>query len=171
MTSKSTRNLLDGETGTLLSHFFDFFVEWEIKRSFRYQNFATLLIVEPEQKPQSPETIGTLASLIKKNVRETDVIGRIGKARFGILLLSSDVEGAYIIASRIMEHIGNYIFSHEKAQRLTLAIGGACFPINSTSIKKSSLFNEAEEALKVAKKMRDNIYFPGLPVLRTAREE
>ena len=99
--------------------------------------------------------------LIKKNIRETDLIGRIGNGKFGILLLTADVDGAYIIASRIMDHINNYIFSTEKVQHLTLSIGGACFPINSTSIDRCDLFKEAEDALKVAKKKGNCVYFPG----------
>ena len=164
---KNKYDLFNEETGALSSDFFDFLVEWEIKRSLRYQNFATLLILEPDRRPQSQATLGTLATLIRKNVRETDPIGRIGEARFGILLLKTDLDGAYIIASRIMDHISNYIFSKEEAHRLTLSIGGACFPINSTSIERNDLFKEAEDALKVAKKRGNSIYFPGLSVLRT----
>jgi diguanylate cyclase (GGDEF)-like protein len=170
-TRKNKCGLFNEETGVLSSDFFDFLVEWEIKRSLRYQNFATLLILEPDRKPQSPETLGRLGTLIRKNVRETDLIGRIGKARFGILLLKTDLDGAYIITSRIMDHISNYIFSQEEVQQLTLSIGGACFPINSTSIERSDLFKEAEDALKVAKKKGNSVYLPGVPVLRTAGGE
>ena len=172
---KTIGNSKDGlfyeETGALLSYFFGFLVEWEIKRSFRYQNFATLLMLEPDRKPRSSETLRTLVMLIKKNIRETDLIGRINKVRFGTLLLTTDVDGAYIIASRIMDHISNYIFSNEKDQHLTLSIGGACFPINSTSIERSDLFKEAEDALKVAKKKGNSVYFPGVPVLKTSGGE
>jgi hypothetical protein len=165
-TKKIESDLLEEETGAFLSNFFDFLVEWEIKRSLRYQNFATLLILEPDQKPQSPETLRILITLIRKNIRETDLIGRIGKARFGILLLKTDLDGAYIIASRIMDHISNYRFSKEKVQYLTLSIGGACFPINSTSIDRCDLCKEAEDALKVAKKKGGCVYFPGVPILK-----
>ncbi len=164
--SKNKGDLFDEETGALLSDFFDFLVEWEIKRSLRYQNFATLLMLEPDRRPRSPETLRTLVMLIKKNSRETDLIGRISKVRFGILLLTTDLDGAYIIASRIMDHISNYIFSQEKVQHLTLSIGGACFPINSTSIERFDLFKEAEDALKVAKKKGNCVYFPGVPILK-----
>jgi hypothetical protein len=170
-TKKIKSDLLEEETGALLSNFFDFLVEWEIKRSLRYQNFATLLILEPDQKLQSPESLGILVTLIKKNVRETDLIGQIGKLRFGILLLKTDLDGAYIIASRIMDHINNYIFSKEKAQHLTLSIGGACFPINSTSVDRCALFKEAEDALKVAKKKGGCVYFPGMPILKNSGGE
>ena len=165
-TSKSKGDVLDEETGALISYVFDFLVKWEIKRCLRYQNFATLMMLEPDWRPQSPETLRTLVMLIKKNIRETDLIGRIDKVKFGMLLLTADVDAAYIIASRIMDHINNYIFSKEKVQHLTLSIGGACFPINSTSRDRCDLFKEAEDALKVAKKKGNCVYFPGVPLLK-----
>ena len=157
--------LLDEETGVLLPNVFNFLVEWEIKRSFRYQNFVTLLILEPDRQLEyPPNTLNILVNLINQNIRGTDLIGRIGKTRFGILLLASDVDGAYIITSRILDHISNYIFSQEKGQHLTVSIGGACFPIHSTSTEKSELFKEAEDAFKIAKKKGNSVYLPGVPV-------
>lgn len=164
-------NILDKETGALLSDFFDFLVEWEIKRSLRYQDFATLLILEPDRRPRLPETLGTLVTLIKKNIRETDLTGRIGNIRFGVLLLKSDLDGAYSTASRIMDHVSKYIFSQEKKQHLTVSIGGACFPTNLTSKERSDLFKKAEDSFKIAKNKGESIYLPDLPVSKNSGGE
>jgi hypothetical protein len=164
MRRKHNDDLVDKETGAILSEVFDFLVGWEIKRSLRYQDFATLLILEPDRRPRAPETLGTLVTLIKKNIRETDLTGRIGTIRFGVLLLKSDLDGAYSTASRIMDHVSKYIFSQEKAQHLTVSIGGACFPTNLTSKERSDLFKKAEDAFKVAKNKGESIYFPDLPI-------
>ena len=163
--------LFDKETETLTSCLFSFLVDWEMKRSLRYQNFVSLLIFEPDQKPQDTETLRTLVTLIRKHIRETDLIGRIGNTRFGLLLIKSNLDGAYITASRIVEHVDNYIFSQEKFQHLSLSIGGACFPTNITSLKTSDLFKHAENAFKVARQKNKIIYFPGLPILRAAGGE
>jgi DNA-binding Xre family transcriptional regulator len=168
---KHEYNFLDKETGVLVSDFFDFLVEWEIKRSFRYQDFTTLLILEPDRRPRAPETLETLVSLIKKNIRETDLIGRLGNTKFGVLLLKSDLDRAYGIASRIMDHICKYIFSHEKVQYVTISIGGACFPTNLASNEKNDFFRKAEDAFKVAKSKRKSIYFPDLPVSKNSGGE
>ena len=164
-TNKGEYNVFVDETGAFLSDFFGFLVSREIKRSFRYQDFATLLMLEPDQSPESPSTMKTLVTLIQKNIRETDLIGRIGEGRFGMLLIASDIEGAFIITSRILDHISNYIFSHESGQHLTVSIGGACFPIHSTSIEECVLFKKAEDALKFAKKKGNSVYFPRSPFL------
>jgi PleD family two-component response regulator len=157
-------DLLDKVTGVLLPDFFDYLVEWEIKRSLRYQDFATLLILEPDHRPYLPETVVTLVTLIKKNIRETDIIGRIGDIRFGVLLIKSDLDGSYNTAARIMDHVSKYIFSQEKTQHLTVSIGGACFPINLTSKEGYELFKKAEDSFKVAKSKGKSIYFPDLSV-------
>ena len=168
-TKESKHIFLDEKTELLLSDFFDFLVGWEIKRSLRYQNFTTLLILEPDQSAQTPSTLKTLVNLIKKNIRETDLIARIGQDKFGILLLISDIDEAYVIASRIIDHVRNYIFSKEKAQHLTVSIGGACFPIHSRSIQRGSLFKEAENALRAAKTKGNTVYFPDMAVSRALR--
>ena len=170
-TKESKHNFFEEKTGLFLPDFFNFLVGWEIKRSFRYQNFATLLILEPDQISQSTNTLKTLVNLIKQNIRETDLIGRIDRYKFGILLLISDVEGSTTIASRIIDHIRNYIFSQKKDQDITVSIGGACFPIHSRSIQRSDLFKEAENALRTAKKKGDSVYFPGVPILKTTGGE
>ena len=170
-TMESKHIFLEEKTGLFLTDFFDFLVEWEIKRSFRYQNFASLLILEPDRILQSPSTLKTLVNLIKKNIRETDLIGRIGRDKFGILLLISDVEGSNNIASRIIDHIRNYLFSQKKDQHLTVSIGGACFPIHSGSIQRADLFKEAENALRTAKKKGNTVYFPRVPILKTTGGE
>ena len=161
-------NFCDAGTGALLSGFFEYVVDWEIKRSLRYQNFATLLVLEPDRKPRYSETLGTLVSLIRKNLRDTDIVGRLNDGKFGVLLLHADLDGAYITASRIVEHINNYIFSEEKGQHLTVSIGAACFPTNSTSVDKGDLFKEAEGAFRLARKAGNSIYFPGLPILENS---
>ena len=154
---KLKSNLFDKETEALTSCFFNFMVGWEIKRSLRYQNFVSLLIFEPDQKPQDTETVRILITLIRKHIRETDLIGRIGNIRFGLLLIKSNLDGAYITASRMVEHINNYIFSQEKFQHLSLSIGGVCFPTNITSLKTSDFFKNAENAFKVARQKKESI--------------
>lgn len=145
---------LDEETKALISPLFNFFLDWEIRRSFRYQNFASLLMLEPYNKPRNIETLAELVSLIKRNVRETDIIGRLNDFRFGIILLAADLDGTYIMSSRIMEHINNYAFSKEPQHRLKISIGGACFPTNS--LDKDTLFQLAKEMLEEAHKRGGN---------------
>jgi len=158
------KDLLHTTPNNLRSDLFSFLLKCEVKRSLRYQNFMTLLILEPDRRPQSLETLETLATLIRNSIRETDFMTRIDDAEFAIVLLESNLDGAYIIASRIVDHISSYRFDHEEVQYLTVSIGGACFPTTSPSLETSDLLKQAKNALKIAKKERNRVHLPGLPV-------
>jgi diguanylate cyclase (GGDEF)-like protein len=156
------KNFFDEATGAIESDLFDFLVECEITRNLRHQNFATILMVQPDKKPYASETLRTLAALIRKNVRDTDLIGRMNDVRFGVLLLYAGLDGAYIAASRILEHVNSYNFPYEAAQRLSVSIGGACFPTNST--EKETLLKAAQDSFAKATKKGSSVCLPGLPV-------
>ena len=162
---------VDKATGAFVPDLFSHLVGWEIRRSLRYQNFATLLVVEPDRRLRSPGSLEALVGLIKKNIRETDVVGRLANSKFAVLLLYADLDGAYITGSRILEHINNYVFSEEKTPQVTASIGGACFPTNSTSIDGGELFTKAEEAFQKARKRGNTIILPGLPVFTNPTEK
>ncbi|MDL1970265.1 MAG: diguanylate cyclase [Candidatus Desulfofervidaceae bacterium] len=154
-------SLFDEETGAFRHPVFDFFLNWEIRRSFRYRNFVSLVMLEPNIKLQSKQTLRELMHLITKNIRDTDVVGRLnGYYRFGIILLASDLDGAYIMAERLLNHINNYVFKEEPQKTLSISIGGACFPTNG--IEKEMVYKLAEEMLNKAKqkKKKNKMCFP-----------
>lgn len=153
---------VDETTGTITSNLFHFLLEYEIRRSLRYQNFTTILIAEPDSKPHAPETLQTVVNLIRKNIRDTDFIGRINDITFGVLLLYTGLDGAYIAGTRILDHINRYNFPYEQTHHLTVSIGGACFPTDSTEM--DALFKIAEDSFRTAKKTGNIIYLPGLSI-------
>jgi len=157
----SSNGLFDEETGVFRPSVFDFFLNWEIKRSFRYRNFVSLVMLEPNVKWQSKQSLRELIKLITKNIRDTDVVGRLNGYRFGIILLSSDLDGAYIMSERLLNHINNYVFEEEPEKTISISIGGACFPTNG--IEKEVVYKLAEEMLNKAKQgKKTNICFPHL---------
>ena len=154
-------DLFDKETGVFCTPVFDFFLEYEIKRSFRYQAFATLVMLQPDRKVSHIESIGELVKVLKRNIRETDIIGRLNGYKFGIILIGADLDGAWIMAKRVLEHVNNYEFVKEPDKKLPVSIGGACFPTNS--VEKNELMLMAEKMLKMAQKRGGNIIcFPHL---------
>lgn len=153
---------MDDTTGTITSNLFHFLLEYEIRRSLRYQNFTTVLILEPDSKPHASETLQTVVNLISKNIRDTDFIGRMNDTRFGVLLLYTGLDGAYIAGTRILDHINKYNFPDEQSHHLTVSIGGACFPTDSTEM--DALFKMAENSFKKAKATGNVIYLPGLSI-------
>ncbi len=151
---------LDRETGVFKRNLFNFWLEWEIKRGLRYQNFISLIVLEPDNLIRNIKTLKDLVKLIKKNVRDTDIIGRLNEQKFGIILLMSDSEGAFFMASRLLEHVNNYVFEKEPHKRLPLSIGGSCFPTNG--IEKDVLIKKAEAMLLKAKNNFNKVMFSNL---------
>ncbi len=145
---------LDKETGVFKRDLFNFWFEWEIRRGIRYQNFISFILLEPDRGITNIKSLCDLVKVMKKNIRDTDIIGRLNYQKFGIILLMSDLDEAYIMASRLMEHVNNYIFEKEPSNSIELSIGGSCFPTNG--IEKKVLIEKAELMLIEAKKSKHN---------------
>jgi two-component system cell cycle response regulator len=150
--------LFDEETGVFRSDIFDLWLDWEIKRGFRYQNFVSLVMLEPDQPFHDKKSLKDLVSLVKKNVKDTDIIGRLDSQRFGIILLLADLDGAYVMSERLLEDVNEYVFEREPSKRIKISIGGACFPTNG--IDKRVLLEKAEDMLKQAKQNGQKICLP-----------
>ncbi len=150
-------DFLDKDTRVFKRDLFNFWFEWEIKRGIRYQNFISFIVLEPDRAITNVKSLRDLVKVIKKNVRDTDIIGRLNDQKFGIILLMSDLDGAYIMASRLIEHVNNYIFEKEPFNSIDLSIGGACFPTNG--IEKNVLIEKAELMLIEAKRNKHKIIF------------
>ena len=162
-------DVLDKETGALRPDVFNFLFEHELKRSHSFQYSVALLILEPDRTRLTSETLQKMAALLQKEIREVDLLGRIGDATFAILLPQSDLDGAYIVASRIVDHVSNYVFPQEQGQHLTVSVGAGCFPTTSASLETADLFKTAQNALKVAKKEGNSVYLAG-PSFRRPRK-
>ena len=157
-------DLLDKETRVLRLDIFNFLFEHEVKRSHRYQDFVTLLILEPDLRLRAAQSLQTLAALVEKLIRQTDLMARVDNATFAILLPQTDLRMAEIVASRIIDHVGSYVFPEEEDQHLTVSIGGACYPATSISVETSVLFKKAKTALKAAKRRGNSVCLADRPV-------
>ncbi len=150
--------LFDQETGAFRPHIFDLWLDWEIRRGFRYQNFVSLIMLEPDTPLQDRKSLQDLVKLLRKNVRDTDIIGRLNGQRFGVILLLADLDGAYIMSKRLVEHVNEYVFEREPEKRIRLSIGGACFPTNG--VDRNMLLEKAESMLIQAKQNGQKICLP-----------
>ena len=140
-------SVLDMETEVLKEDFFEYLADFEIMRSMRYQDFVTLLIVEPDQALNNGTDLKSLAHILKDEFRTTDIIGRLNKVRFGIILPHGDLKGSFTAGERVRKRVEDYFFS--SGHRKTISVGGACFPTNA--ITTDTLISLAEQMMKMAK--------------------
>jgi diguanylate cyclase (GGDEF)-like protein len=148
------------ENSNVLSNneIFDLFLEMELKRSLRYQNFISLLLIEanPRVAAARGEDNSTLsekmAALIRKELRESDIIGTYDRNTVRVILLYSDERVARKIAERLRAWMSNY-FGVE-SNHSNVSLGDACFPSQANDL--GCLYRKASEMLERAKALNGN---------------
>jgi diguanylate cyclase len=91
------------------------------------------------------EVLQLMAASIRANVRDNDVVGRIGGEEFGVFLEGADAETARRVAERIRSAIQALDYAPDgRRQPLSVSVGGACYNGN---ISFSELFRIADQRL------------------------
>jgi diguanylate cyclase len=95
------------------------------------------------------EALRLLASIIKANVREDDLVGRMGGEEFGVFLRGANFDMARLVAERIRAAVAAASFRPDGVPcPLTVSVGGASF---EGRITFSTLFRIADRRLYSAK--------------------
>jgi GGDEF domain-containing protein len=83
-------------------------------------------------------TLEEVAQVIRREVRDTDMLGHSDKGTLGLVLLDADFEQSARVIERLVTRIQNYKFPTP----LRIAIGAACYPthaIVAESLKRQAL--------------------------------
>ena len=104
----------DPLTGLVNAEYLSLKVEEECKRAARYGQMLSLVVIEVKGFDQLVERHGRsvgdeslleIAGVLLCESRDVDVAGRIGAARFHLLLPNTPAEGARVVARRIGENL------------------------------------------------------------------
>jgi len=152
----------DSLTGLFNHGFFQIAVEYEIERCNRYGISFTIAFIDIDSFNQYNQKQGYLqgdkiliniAGLIKKNIRNTDLLARYSGDRFAVILTESDIDSSLHIAKRIKMAIGQL-----SEGELSASIGLASYP--EKALTKEGLLRNVNEALQEAKDGKsDKIYY------------
>jgi diguanylate cyclase (GGDEF)-like protein/PAS domain S-box-containing protein len=117
------------------------------------------------------QVLRVLAQRCRKQIRESDILGRYGGEEFGILLTDTDLASARNIAERLCHSIQQSpIRSAHENIRLTISLGVAVATADTTNF--ISLLDDADHAMYAAKRAGRNrvvVAEPGMkPVERRA---
>ena len=127
--------------------------------SQRYSHPLTVLMIDIDDFKIINDTYGhaagdqviqKVAESLQKNLRESDVVGRIGGEEFAISLPETDIDTAYILAERIRKKIKNITLIYQKFT-LTFAVSIGCAESNDTSQAFEDLVGLADKVLYEAK--------------------
>jgi PleD family two-component response regulator len=114
------------------------FLDLEVKRAWRYQNFLCLLVIEIKQcsddhggcDPQICCEI--LSDLLRVEMRESDILAFLGLSQMAILLPYADKAAGDRAKVRLENTLKYYEF---RKRGYEVEVRQICFPMDGTSIK------------------------------------
>jgi len=130
-------------TGTELGRIMDkelflHFLDLEVKRACRYQNFLCLLVVKLQQSSKGNgedddeicrEIVG---NLLKVEMRESDIHASFGSNQLVILLPYADKGAGNVAKARLENSLNHYEF---KEMGYEVNVQQVCFPMDGTCTK------------------------------------
>jgi len=158
---KRIENLVmtDNLTGLLNRHYFFHEGHEEIKRVHRYPHPLSLIVLDIDHLKQVNDLYGHMAgdSVLKEfalhllsNLRDVDRVGRLGGDEFAILMSSTDIDKATLVAQRLCKKIAAVpIFTAGQSISITVSIGVSHFYLPRQNL--DDLIINADKALERAK--------------------
>ncbi|GAB4230505.1 MAG: hypothetical protein OHK0028_04970 [Deltaproteobacteria bacterium] len=151
----------DGLTGLFNHREFYQALRRELERARRYRHSLSLLMIDVDDFKQFNDRFGhpagdfalrSVADLLRKCARATDVIARYGGEEFAVILPESAPSGALMVAERIQSEVAsnNFIPNAEDPVHLTVSIG--IFTTENGEASEDQIVAYADEAAYTAKK-------------------
>ncbi len=151
----------DGMTGLHNYRFFRLRIHEELARTRRDGGHISLLILDVDHfknyndtlgHPAGDEVLREVSQILKRSVRDSDVVARYGGEEFAVILSGTDRGGAHVLAERIRQKVEKTDFFKEEIQpggQLTISVGIATFP--NDAVTEDELIERADKALYHAK--------------------
>jgi len=147
---------VDDLSGMYNNRYLEVVLERELKRVERYTSHLAIIFLDLDCFKQVNDTYGHLVgskvlkemgALLKKSVRDVDVVIRYGGDEYTIVLVETRPEEALVVAERIRKRVesNNFLASEGYSIRLTCSIGYSCCPEDTVS--KNDLLEMADKAM------------------------
>jgi diguanylate cyclase (GGDEF)-like protein len=157
----------DGLTGLYNHAYIKERMKQELFRSQMYKHSMSLLMIDVDNFKSINDTFGhafgdtvlkTVATLMKQNLRPTDIIGRYGGEEFLIILANAKNQDARLIAERLRITIESHSFemlpTPAEAFTVSVSIGGCTYPDHGQTVEELAAY--ADESLYIAKRKGKN---------------
>ena len=128
----------------LTPHAFEFVLDGELRRAVRSQNFLTLVVLEARREWEGLEvtaddgTVDEVASVVTREVRDTDLIGKTDRGTLSLVLLDADYDSSTRVIDRLVSRIDSYDFPTP----LRISVGAACYPthaVDADTLKRQAI--------------------------------
>ena len=154
-------SITDDLTETYNYRYFMDSLDLELRRAKRYEYPISLMMLDIDHFKVYNDSHGHLAGdrvlksvaqIMKKTVRHTDILARYGGEEFAGILIKTSLDEAYQVAQRVRKAVEEYAVDHEETQphgRLTVSGGISTLGPKVSSLR--TLIKTADEALYEAK--------------------
>jgi len=165
--------IIDGLTGLYNYRFFRTKLSDEIRRSDRYHQQLSVLMIDVDHFKEINDLQGhqtgniilqEIVSIIKHSVRDVDIVARYGGEEFVVILPQTGLKNAMSIAERMRIQVERAYFTNSQGQRdirSTISIGVAIYPDGVLS--PNQLLERVDQAMYQAKKAGRNRVCTALP--------
>jgi diguanylate cyclase (GGDEF)-like protein len=156
--------ITDGLTNVFVRRYLLDRLEEEAERARHFASRLSFLMIDIDHFKKCNDRYGHLvgdvvlretARIMKKTLREIDIIGRYGGEEFCIVLPDTSSDGAFIVGERLRQEIEDtYIDAYDEKINVRISIGIATFPDDAD--KTSQLIDKADKMLYRAKESGRN---------------
>ncbi|NQU94947.1 MAG: diguanylate cyclase [Candidatus Omnitrophica bacterium] len=153
-------SVTDGLTGCFLRRSFLKRLKEEMERASHSKTNLSFIMADLDYFKKCNDNFGHLtgdvvlknvAAILKKGVREIDLVARYGGEEFCILLPETSKQGAYAVGERIRKAVEDHaIKAYDESVTITISLGISSFPEDSKEL--AGLIEKADLALYEAKK-------------------
>ena len=140
----------------------------EYQRAKRYSLSMTLMSIDIDHfksindqygHPAGDQVLIKVAKQLQENLRQTDILARIGGEEFSILLPETSSQSAMIFAERIRENQSKLTITGDWQGSITLSVSIGISSFLSSDVAFDDLFSRADKALYQAKNSGRNKVF------------
>lgn len=162
------RAITDSLTELYNHGYFHEFLEREINRCRRYQHHLSMIMADIDffknyndlyGHPKGDLVLKSVAEILKKFTRSTDLAARYGGEEFALVLPETELPGALIVAEKIRDSVEKHKIEGQETQpnkNLTISLGVSSIPARDMTTTLSQLVDRADQALYEAKKKGRN---------------
>lgn len=154
----------DDLTGLYNHRYLEIAIEQEIRRAERYGLEFSLAFIDLDLFKNVNDTHGHLigssvlrevGELLRRCVRDADLLFRYGGDEFTALLVETDSRGAKVVAERIRKAVEEHLYDagQGKTCRVTATVGHSTYPVHAST--KQELIDLADRAMYQGKQSRN----------------